>query len=400
MSVASRWWVALVPALLALPAQEPQAAEKVDRKAVAERIVGQCAGVREGDLVLVTGDVRDLDLVEALSLAAVRRGASPLQVVEREATGLRYFTEVSDRYDATRAAFLLKLVELPTVVLRVESVADPALFKDVPASRLAEVSRAFRPAGTTLLSRNVRQVNIGNGLHPTAATAKQLGLSQAELATIFWGALATDPQLIQANGAKVKAALAGARELRVSHPNGTDLRMVVEGRQPILSLGVITPEQAAAGGAAAILYLPAGEALLAPVPGSAEGTVVFDRVLTGAGTIEKLTWRFQGGRLVGFDARPSAAFSWWKETYQAAPEGKDNFGGIDIGLHPGVKGTARGPLLNYIPSGMVTLFIGDDQQAGGSVTSPFLAGGFLPGATVTVDGKALVEGGVLKVAGR
>ena len=36
------------------------------------------------------------------------------------------------------------------------------------------------------MKRGVRQVYIGNGLYPTAATAKVLRVSETELAKIFW----------------------------------------------------------------------------------------------------------------------------------------------------------------------------------------------------------------------
>jgi leucyl aminopeptidase (aminopeptidase T) len=390
--------VALV--LGAGPPAPVRAAEKRDLKAVAERIVADCAGVREGDLVGVAGDVRDIDLIEDLAIASARHGAAPLQLVERERTGVRYFTEVPEKYDGSRAAFAIQLAGMPTVWFQVVSSADPGLYKAIPAARITTAWKSFRPAGETLMKRGVRQVFIGNGLYPTAATAKQLGVSQAELEKIFWGALATDPKLIQANGSVVKGALAGAKLAHVTHPNGTDLRFGVEGRPVILSDGVITPEQAAKGGASARLYLPAGEALLSPVPGTAEGKVVIDRMDTGVGRIEKLTWTFRAGRLVEYKAKPSPAFTRWKELYEAAPVGKDAFASIDLGLHPGVKSPPGKPLLSYIPAGMVSLAIGDDTEAGGTNVTSYGSLGFLPGATVEIDGKPLVEKGVLKTAAK
>jgi leucyl aminopeptidase (aminopeptidase T) len=376
------------------------AADGPGRKAVAERIVAECAGVRDGDLVLLIGDVRDVELLEELSLAAVRHGGAPLQWIERERTGVRYFTEVPEKFDATRAAFAVQLAGIPTVVLQIDSTTEPSLYKAVPASRLATVWKAFRPMGETFMKRGVRQVYLGNGLFPTAATAKRLGVSPARLERIFWDALATDPKLIQKNGAAVKATFADAKLVHLTHPNGTDLRFGVEGRPVILSDGVISPEQAAQGGASSILYLPAGEAQLAPVPGTAEGKVVIDRMDTGIGPVEKLTWTFQAGKLVASTARPSPAYARWKELYEAAAVGKDHFAGIDLGLHPGVRSTLARPLLSYIPAGMVTLFIGDDTAAGGSNATSYNSAGFLPGATVEVDGKPLVEKGVLRTAAK
>jgi hypothetical protein len=134
------------------------------------------------------------------------------------------------------------------------------------------------------------------------------------------------------------------------------------------------------------------------VPGTAVGKIVIDRLDMGVGPVEKLTWTFRDGRLVEYTAKPSAAFNRWKEFYETGPTGKDAFASIDIGLHPGVKSPPGKPLLSYIPAGMVSLAIGDDTEAGGTNVTPFNSLGFLPGATVEIDGKRIVEKGVLVTA--
>jgi hypothetical protein len=45
---------------------------------------------------------------------------------------------------------------------------------------------------------------------------------------------------------------------------------------------------------------------------------------------------------------------------------------------------------------MVSLGIGDDTEAGGTNVSTYASVGFLPGATVEIDGKRLIEKGALK----
>ena len=392
--------IALVTLALGLaPPAHVRAAEKHDLKGIAERIVADCAGVREGDLVLVTGDVRDLDLVENLGIAAARHGASPLQLVGRERTGVRYFTEVPEKFDGTRAAFALQLAAIPTVMIEVESLTEPGLYKAIPATRFATVGKAYRPFGETLMKRGVRRVYIGNGLFPTAATAKILRVSEAN-SRKFLGCTRhrpqTDPGERYRGGGRIRRSKAGSRDAS----DGTDLRFGVEGRPVILSDGVITPEQAAKGGASAMLYLPAGEAQVAPVPGTAEGKVVIDRMDWGIGPIENLSWTFRAGKLVAYTAKPSPAYDRWKEIYEAAPAGKDAFAGIDLGLHPGVKSPPGKPFLSYIPAGMVSLFLGDDTGAGGTNATSYISTGFLPGATVEIDGKPLVAKGQLKTAAK
>ena len=98
------------------------------------------------------------------------------------------------------------------------------------------------------------------------------------------------------------------------------------------------------------------------------------------------------------EAKPGAAFTRAVEIYQAAGAGKDVFAGIDFGLHPGARAPAGKTLLSYIPAGSVSLGLGDNTTMGGTNASAYAAYGFLPGATVEVDGKAIVEKGVLKVA--
>lgn len=393
-------WATLAALLAAGLGPARAEAKKPDLRAVAERVVGESAGVKEGDLVLITGDVRDVALVEEIAVAVARHGGHPVQLLGRERTGPRYYAEVPERYDAGRAAFFARLAEIPTVLIGVGGLEQRGLYDKVPASRLAAVSKAFQPVGETYLKRNVRQVYVDNGLYPTKAQAQMMGLGQAELARLFWSALASDPRRTQANGAAVAAAFGAARQARLTHPNGTDLRFGVEGRPVILSDGVITPERAAQGGAAGILYLPAGEALLAPVPGTAEGKVVIDRMEIGAGRVEKLTWTFAGGKLVGYGGKPSAAYTRWKELYEAGGVGKEVFAGVDLGLHPGVKSPPGKPLLSYIPAGMVTVSIGDDTNLGGTNSSPYGSAGFLPGATLELDGKPLVRKGVLQAGAK
>jgi leucyl aminopeptidase (aminopeptidase T) len=391
--------LAALAAALSLAAPPPAAAEGPGSSQLAQaaqRIAGDAAAIREGDLVMVTGPLSQVALVEELVLAAQRRGAQTLQVLGRPQAMRRYYAEVPEKHDAASAAFSLKLAEIPTVILTLEAPEAPGLFQDVPASRLAAVSKAYREVEGTLLRRGVRQVTIGNGLFPNATQAKQLGLSEAELSRIFWAALATDPAAIRANGARVRGALAAGKEVRVTHANGTDLRLGVAGRTILVSDGTLDPAKIRPGEAGNAVWLPAGECFFSPVPGTATGTVVIDRAAFADGFIERLALTFKEGKLVAHTARPGAAYRRWVSLYEAAPAGKEAFAVFDIGLHPGAKPPRGKVLRSFIPAGAVTVGIGDDTWAGGSNATSFGFLGFVPGATVEVDGVVLVKKGELQ----
>ena len=84
-----------------------------------------------------------------------------------------------------------------------------------------------------------------------------------------------------------------------------------------------------------------------------------------------------------------------KAQYDAAGQGKDEFSMFDIGINPAVKLPAGTKLLSWVPAGMVSLGIGGNVWAGGTNECAYGFSGFVPGSTVTIDGKPLVEKGSL-----
>ena len=63
---------------------------------------------------------------------------------------------------------------------------------------------------------------------------------------------------------------------------------------------------------------------------------------------------------------------------------------------PNVKIPANSKLLSWVPAGMVSIGHGGNEWAGGANTCAFDASYHLPGSTVKIDGKAIVENGTLK----
>jgi leucyl aminopeptidase (aminopeptidase T) len=366
----------------------------VDQEPIAKRLVA-AAGIHEGDLVGVWGGVRDFGLLEEVAIHARAAGAHPLVVLASQRMAHDMFAKVPERYDTQAPALGLKLADTFGAVISVEIDWDPTALADIPPARRVASAQAGLPVGQLMLKRGVRQVNLGNGLYPTPHNATLFGLPLPQLETMFWAAVAVEPARLQATGDGIKARLSGGRELHLTHSNGTDLKMRVEGRSAFVSDGVISPEEAKAGGAACSVWLPAGEVYLAPLPGTAEGTVVVERQVYEGKDIPGLTLTFKGGRLASMSAR-GGAFDALKAAYDAAGPGKDVFGGIDFGINPALKVGAGSRLQSFVPAGAITVWVGDNTWAGGANESSFGFTSFLSGTTVTVDGKPIVEKGVLR----
>jgi hypothetical protein len=217
------------------------------------------------------------------------------------------------------------------------------------------------------------------------------------LAKAFWGGVNLDYAELQTRGEQVKAALAAGNELHITNPNGTDLKVRVQGRPVLVSDGIISEADRKAGGAALAAYLPAGEVYTTPVPGSAEGKIVHTRDFFRGKQIDNLTLTLAGGKVTAITGA-GPGFADFKAAYDAVDdERKDLFGFFDLGINPNVKLAAGSKVGTWVPAGTVTVGTGGNTWAGGDNSVPFGTTIYLPGSTVMLDGKAIVENGVLKL---
>lgn len=375
-------------------AKSAPAGSKVDKDAIAERLVATCAGVHEDDVIVVTGGSDNLELLENIAVHVRKRGASPLLTFGSDRLTRRMYDDVPAAYDIKLPQWNMKLAETATGWISVDYGDDPSLLAHVPPQRFVDRSKAGQPINELMIKRNVRQVNLGNGLYPTASLAKQFGITKEQLSGIFWAGVNTDYAMLQSTGAAVKKTLVGARTVHVTNANGTDVTFGIEGRQVLVSDGVISPEDMKEGGAACQVWLPAGEVYVTAVPGSAEGKVVFDRHFYQDKEILGLALTFKGGKLASMSAKSGIAPL--QALYDASGEGKDEFAGIDFGINPSVTIPAGSRMVAWVPEGMVTVGFGNNSWAGGSNNSSFGLFGFIPGSTVEVDGKVVVKKGVLE----
>jgi len=370
-----------------------QRATKPDLKAVAHNLV-ESAMLQEGQTLFISGSVRDLQLMEDLAIEAQKLGVQPLLSVSSERLVRRSYDEVSAKYDTQEPTLGLALAKLFDAQVAIDVGETEGLLAGVPSERIAARAKANTPLNEAFLKRNTHFVNLGNGLYPTPTLARRLGVSQARLAAGFWKAVAVPPERIGAAGERLRAAFADGRTVRLTHPNGTSLTFEVTDRTPAISTGALTQAQAQQGGAALLTWLPAGEFQIAAVPGSAEGKVVIDKSLWRGQVIRGLTLVFSHGKLTSMTA--ASGLAPLKTDYDAAGSGKDLFGAVDIGLNPEVNLPLATGAIVWPQAGAVSVVFGNDVVSGGSNNSDFGFAGQLGGASITVDGKAVVENGRLK----
>lgn len=201
-----------------------------------------------------------------------------------------------------------------------------------------------------------------------------------------------DPARMRPAAERVRRALETGRELRIRHPNGTDLTLGLAGRRANTTLGEITPEGRKTR-FGSMVNVPDGTVYAAVDEEMADGEFVANLPTTFTGyCLRSGKFRFRDGRLRGFTAGPGSGEA--LRTYRAAGGGRDRPSFIEVGLNPALR---RAPGLEEAVGGAITTGIGGNAGFGGKTKLDFVAYLTLAGAEMLVDSRPLVRGG--KVVG-
>ena len=364
-----------------------------DLKELARRVVAQNVNVKEGEIVRITGSPRDMELLENIFIEVEKVGAHPMLSVTTESLAKRHYAEVPEKFDSQDPKLSLALARIINVEIGVDGLETEGLLADVPPARFAARAKGNQAIAAEYIKNKIRTVSIGNGLYPTAWLAGRFEMAPDAFANMFWRGVNVDYSDLQKTGEAARTALTG-NEIVITHPNGTDLRINVQGRPIYIGDGVISDEDMRKGNYD--VFLPAGEAAITPVANSGDGKFVVDKQYFDGKEVTNLTFTFAGGKLVSLTGG-GPGFEMLKQSYEAFPEGKELLGFVDVGLNNNMKAAPNAKLGNWVSAGMVSVGTGGNSWAGGSSNASGGVLGQLPGATVKIDGKVVVENGVLKL---
>ncbi|MGI8641384.1 MAG: aminopeptidase [Pyrinomonadaceae bacterium] len=364
-----------------------------DLQELARRIVTQSAGVKEGEIVRISGSARDMELLENITVEVEKVGGHPLLTIGSERLAKKYYAEVPEKYDSQEPKLGMALAKIVNVNIGVDSTETEGLLADVPPARFAAGAKAGQPVAAESLKNKVRSVDIGNDLYPTEWRAKRFEMPLDSFAKTFWEGVNIDYANLQTIGETAKTALAG-KEVEITHPNGTNLKFNIENRPVYISDGIISADDVQKGNLS--VFLPAGEAAVTPTANSGDGKFIIEKNFFDGKEITNLTLTFAGGKLTSLTGE-GPGFEKLKANYDAFGEGKELLGYVDIGINQNMKLAPSTKLGNWVSAGMVSVGTGNNIWANGTNTGAGGVAGHLAGATVKIDGKTVVENGVLKL---
>jgi leucyl aminopeptidase (aminopeptidase T) len=181
-----------------------------------------------------------------------------------------------------------------------------------------------------------------------------------------------------------------ARSCRITTSPGTDVAFGLRGRGGHADDGDLRRRGAFGN-------LPAGEAYIAPIESTGEGTLVLDGSLAGHGLIgSPLRIELAGGRIVAADGEVA---EWLLGTLDAGGEGGRTLAELGIGVNPGARITGI-VVVDEKALGTAHLAFGTNVSFGGASAAGVHIDGVIRAPTVELDGEPLLEDGRLAIHDR
>jgi aminopeptidase len=311
-------------------------------------VVGYCAGVERGDLVVLQGTMNVEPLIEQLYAAVLRAGGNPATRVMPELTDL-LMAGGSDEQLQWLAPGEREDIEQADVWIVVEAPSNTKELTGVDPERQALRQRARSPLRERYLARALAgELRWVLTAFPTNAAAQDAEMSLAEYEEFVYGAAlldADDPvarwRAFSGELQRAVELLGGKQELRFV-AEGTDLTFAVGGRTWIAADGHEN--------------FPDGEVFTAPREESTEGEITFTYPAVFEGRqVDDVRLRFHGGEVV--EATASRGEDFLQEMV-AVDDGARRVGELAFGLNDAVPVFTRNILFDEKIGGTMHLALG------------------------------------------
>ena len=309
-----------------------------------DRVMTRSLAVRSGECVLVVADHASRDL------------------------GMLFYA------GALRHTTAVRLMVMPVAG---HNGAEPP---DEVALAMRSADVCLLPVTRSLTHTHAREAATVAGARVASMPSITYGMAMRTLSVDYVGVARISERLAE--------RISEADEIRLNSPGGTNLAFSVRGRSGRADTGLLT-EPGAMGN------LPAGEAFVAPLEGTAEGLIVIDAepMILGSESAEPLTVRVRSGSVI--EAMGGGADELGR-VFAELGDNARNVAEFGIGTNPAAR-LGTNTLESEKVVGTVHVALGNSAHIGGTVDVPFHNDGVIARPTVYVDDTLLVENGVLAV---
>jgi len=364
-----------------------RAARSSDEDRLARMVLGRCLALRPGETVTIETWNHALPWARAFVLEARRRGCEPTLVVEDEEAFFRSLGSTGARRVPSAPAALTEGADAYVYFPGPEQF--PRLL-GLPNDELEAVVDRHGPAWWRAARRSgLRAARVAiAGVTPTAAA--RFGVDRETWERELLRASLVPPDRLARAAARVVHRLRRAREVRIRHPNGSDLTVALGRAHAVVEDGRVDRADRRSG--RLWTQIPTGVVAVPLLLGVAEGVWESNRETYSRYSDPPVAvggrFLFHQGRLAeyAFD-RGGAGFA---RAYSRGGRGRDLVGALTVGVNPA---TPRAPEVEEIAEGTVGLLLGGNRSVGGRNDSRFAFLSTLAGASVDLDGEPLLDEG-------
>ena len=352
---------------------------------LARRIVAGL-NVQPGELIQVRDHVDRPDVLFEVLLAIDLAGATPVVDHQSPAYLNRWLAE------ATPDAIAQSARQRRRVLEQVDRVVS--LSGGMPDFSLAvpEALAAWQQMDEELTAiEEARRLPILVVAVPSAPRAARLGMTLAALEARVMPALLLDANASRMLIGRALEAVSGSH-IAIGTGDSCELHLYHGDRRWHGDDGVIDDEDRRR--LTIVSNLPAGSVYTTVLEERTHGRLH----LPSAPGASDVTLHFEEGRIVAIDAAHGAgALADWLDSHSGEPRRVSHIG---IGLNPHLHSPIGWTLVNEHIAGALFLALGENRYMGGKNESSLNHDFALVGASLHVDGRAVVEDGNLHIAGR
>jgi aminopeptidase len=346
-----------------------------DEEFLADKTVEMLA-VSPGQVIWIWANVYSLDFIEALAFRIRARGAFWTLRLTSEPLLRRIGLEVPEPYLSLIPEHEMRWLDDMDAIIEVRD--HPPTIPDVPLPRRRGMGAEWLALIETAARKGIRRLMVFN---PTAALALAYHLPLEELRQRVWQAVNTDCVLLDRQQENIQKRLQGTRNVHISSPAGTDLRLRVDQRPVLVDTDSI----------------PYGEVYVAPHEGSAEGLAVINKAFFRGRLVENFRLTFSAGRVVEASAPNPGDTRAWQEVMATSNGDKDVIAELGIGVNPGVVDPVGNISLDEKIGGSVHIAVGMNDRFGGKNKSNLHQDFIILMPTVWFDDTVILENGAFKV---
>ncbi|ALW84058.1 hypothetical protein AUC43_02435 [Hymenobacter sedentarius] len=357
---------------------------------IAKQIVNTSAGVKPGELVMITGGQHTLPLMEAVAVEVARAGGQPRMLVNTDKVAHATTVEIPESAIQTSKSNSWTLGA--DVLISLPSIDDPkAVSAGFTEERQAKFAQVAADGGINrkVDATKLRGVSVA---YPSRSFAANEQLDYPSYEQMIWAGIGADYTAISTQAQQLKQRLATGKKVHITSPTGTDLTFQLAARPVFVDDGVVTAadqqEKMYLSRAAA---LPGGRVYVTCEETSGMGRLAASPSTWNAKPFKGFKADFKSGQMANAKAdMGDEDFQKWLALRDASSM---KIGYFSIGLNPAMKGQK-----DYTPStaaGMVLVGIGGNELQGGQNKGATGANFPIANATVEVDGAVIVRNGQL-----